>query len=110
MDVEGNEADVLQGLDLRRYRPRIMVIEVDSRSDRDEVERWVLPAGYCRSVTVANNAFYLLDARMDALLRAERLEGRLLHTQHPLDEDGDRQIPFVLDFREAGSAGPGAAS
>jgi len=40
LDVEGYEAEVLAGLDLNRYQPRYMLIEV---RDRAAVEALILP-------------------------------------------------------------------
>jgi FkbM family methyltransferase len=38
LDVEGYEAEVLKGLDLDRYAPRFIVVEVDMRAEREAVE------------------------------------------------------------------------
>ena len=43
LDVEGYELNVLQGLDLDRYKPKYMLIETDFR---DEIDRYLSAYGY----------------------------------------------------------------
>ena len=38
LDVEGYEAEVLAGLDLERHAPRMVIVEVDLRSEAERVE------------------------------------------------------------------------
>jgi FkbM family methyltransferase len=38
LDVEGYEAEVLKGLDFDRHSPRLILVEVDMRAERDAVE------------------------------------------------------------------------
>jgi FkbM family methyltransferase len=100
IDVEGSEAEVLLGLDLHRYRPRVMVIEADTPADEKKIDAILLPAGYVKSVKVVNNAFYLMEKSMASGLLNKQFDGILTHTRHPLDVNGDSFVPFSLDFRE----------
>lgn len=98
IDVEGGETEVLTGLDLERYRPRVMVIEADNPGDEQKLDGILLNAGYSKSLKIINNVFYLLDKSMENVLKNRKHLGMLVHTQHPLDNDGDKLIPFSFDF------------
>jgi FkbM family methyltransferase len=44
LDVEGFEVDVLNGLDLERHRPKVMLVETNGRAD--EIRGILEPSGY----------------------------------------------------------------
>lgn len=46
IDCEGHDLMVLQGLDLKRYRPWILTIEAFSESERQAIANHLLPWGY----------------------------------------------------------------
>lgn len=95
IDTEGTEAEVLRGLDLPRWRPRVLVIEADTPRDEELLDAILLPAGYHKSVRFAGNLFYLLEAGMVESVRRFTFSGTLRHTRHPLDEGGDREVAFT---------------
>ena len=71
IDVEGFEAEVLVGLDLRRWRPWVLIIEATapqstSRTD-DEWDQQVRAAGYERGLFDGLNRFYAATERSDLL-------------------------------------------
>ncbi len=94
IDVEGTEIDVLRGLDLNRYRPRVLVVEADSATDENRVSGFLQPAGYACLGKVANNCFYLPRQRIEYGLHQTRLQGMVRHTRHPLDEGEDSCVPY----------------
>jgi len=98
IDVEGNEEDVLKGLNLEKYRPRVMVIEADTPTDEEKLDRILLNAGYSKSIKIVNNVFYLLDKQKEEVLKNRKLEATLIHTQHPLDSDGDMMMSFSFQY------------
>ncbi|MBP7461437.1 MAG: FkbM family methyltransferase [Candidatus Delongbacteria bacterium] len=100
IDVEGEEALVLAGLDLIHHHPRIMVIEADSIQDEKKLDARLIPAGYVKSVRLVNNLFYVLDSSLENSLFNRDHHGMLIHTQHPLDSDGDQFVPFRYCFRQ----------
>jgi FkbM family methyltransferase len=87
IDVEGAEADVLRGLDLRRYRPWILVAESRAPNSAEEVhaawEPGVLAQGYRFAYDDGLNRFYV----------AEEHAGLLQHFATPPNVRDD----FVLD-------------
>jgi FkbM family methyltransferase len=58
VDVEGAEMDVLQGLDLDRWRPRILVVEDNSEGRDDRVSRYLGRFGYRRIARRGCNDFF----------------------------------------------------
>jgi FkbM family methyltransferase len=63
IDVEGAEADVLAGLDLRRHRPRVIVVEaINPDNPHADVSAWeppLLGAGYQSAFFDGLNRFYV---------------------------------------------------
>jgi FkbM family methyltransferase len=60
VDVEGFEAEVLRGTDLRRYRPRLVLVEDKARSFA--VHRLMRAAGYKRVLRTGLNSWYVPNA------------------------------------------------
>jgi len=83
IDVEGFEAEVLRGLDLRRFRPRVLVVEAIAsagafpgwakvgtlRSTHEAWEPRVLEAGYRFAHFDGISRFYVADDQLDLLPR-----------------------------------------
>lgn len=63
IDVEGAELEVLQGFDLDRFRPRILIIEDNSGGADARVSAYVAARGYRPSFHVEQNVFYTRDDR-----------------------------------------------
>lgn len=83
IDTEGTEADVLAGLDLRRWRPWILVVEATHpRTSTPSHEAWepgVLAAGYEFCLFDGLSRFYV------AAEHADRLRAALSAPAGPLD-------------------------
>lgn len=58
LDVEGTEADVLDGLDLNRHRPRVMMIEDNTIGNNPALDRAV-GAGYTMAGLAGPNRVYI---------------------------------------------------
>ncbi len=73
IDVEGMEKEVLQGLDLRKHRPWIVVLESTRPGtpvpDHEGWEPILLSAGYALAYVDGLNRFYLADERKDLRAR-----------------------------------------
>lgn len=72
IDVEGAEAAAIRGMDFKRFRPWIMVIESCepndlSASTHHEWEDMVLAAGYRFAYTDKLNRYYVADEHIDLL-------------------------------------------
>jgi hypothetical protein len=58
IDVEGGELKVLKGLDLTKYKPKIMVIE--NFFDTPTINEYLMPFGYILDKQVMYNQYYKL--------------------------------------------------
>lgn len=56
IDVEGHELEVLQGFDLKKYRPRIVIIE--ETSYRSNVAQYMEEKGYIKFKRTGVNQWY----------------------------------------------------
>ena len=94
VDVEGAERDVLEGLDLSRYRPRVLVIEATRPMRADLAhhgwEPLVLGAGYLFAYFDGLNRYYV-DRSSSELLKCFEAPPNILDDYH---------IHEVLQLRE----------
>ncbi len=58
IDVEGHEMEVLDGLDLERFRPTVLVTECTYDRERDLVGQYLAARNYERVTTVGCNHFF----------------------------------------------------
>jgi FkbM family methyltransferase len=58
IDVESSELDVLEGFDLQRFAPRVLVIEDNSSGADRRVNDYLAARGYVERFRVEQNAFY----------------------------------------------------
>ena len=69
VDVEGFEAAVLQGMDFRRFRPWIVVVEATRPHSTEEVhetwEPWLLQSDYALAYADGLNRFYLAGEHVE---------------------------------------------
>lgn len=84
VDAEGSEASVLASIDLKHWRPWVLVVEAtapnSSRQTHDEWEDSVLAAGYVFCLFDGLSRFYVADER------AEELRPALSIPSNPLDD------------------------
>ncbi len=94
IDVEGAEADVLSTVDLRAWRPWVLVIEAtepnSTRSTRDQWEAGVLAAGYQFCLFDGVSCFYVADEHAATL--AARLSYAAAVTDHYVDARHERTV------------------
>lgn len=62
IDVEGSELDVLAGLDLKMYQPRIILVEDNSGGKDLSVHKLLNKFNYILDLRVGCNSFYIKDA------------------------------------------------
>ncbi|MBP1671696.1 MAG: hypothetical protein H6Q22_1268 [Bacteroidetes bacterium] len=96
LDIEGYEAAALRGLNLNEFRPRVFVIEVDSKEDEIEIDRILIPKRYRKMFRLAQNVFYLSPEMPSIDKIGRRIKAKVIHTQHPLDSTGDQVIEIEL--------------
>lgn len=99
VDVEGHEAEVLRGGDWRRFRPRVLLLEVGYAAD--VTHALATGAGYQLGLDDGLNRFYVRDE--DAAAWLPRLAAPANVTDRYLRADLARA---VLDGREWDALGP----
>lgn len=95
IDVEGCDTRALMGLDLRRHRPRIVILEADRPDDLAAMDGMLLPRGYTRGFALSTNWFYFREPERLRALKGRTLGCRVTHTRHPLDETDGGVREFV---------------
>jgi FkbM family methyltransferase len=111
LDIEGYEVQALQGLDFRRHRPSVLVVESDSPGHRQKIDELLSAQGYRLALDFRGNLYYsVLPDFKNAV--ADRLYPNVLltHTQHPLDKTGDEQRIVSIDTRQTPVEAKGAAT
>lgn len=61
LDLEGAELEALNGLDLSRYRPKLILVERQESAGDEAVLRHLSANGYVRSATKGSNYFFVLE-------------------------------------------------
>ena len=59
IDVEGHEVGVLEGFNLERWRPRVIVIEANKDEERREIDKYLGAGGYVFARRLGVNLFYV---------------------------------------------------
>jgi FkbM family methyltransferase len=70
IDVEGGEADILRGFDLARWRPRVVMVEVNSRVRSSGVREAFTRQGYVYLESIEINEIYVPLTELRALATA----------------------------------------
>jgi FkbM family methyltransferase len=73
IDVEGGELDVLRGFDLKRFRPRVLVIEDNSLGNDRRIGELLGAAGYDQVLWIGANRVLIARSDAELLTRARRL-------------------------------------
>ena len=85
IDVEGLEKDVLEGLDIEKYRPRVFLVETSNNAeDKDEISDYLSSFGYLFSRRVGANSFFVLNEEDYKNLEGIEITCVLEKQEHPL--------------------------
>jgi FkbM family methyltransferase len=99
VDVEGYELQVMSGLDLRRYRPSVMVIEVDGKAQEAVLDAAILPHGYAKWICFGGNLFYLADPSLASAVHDRVLHAEIVRAPDAFDGTGAGRIRVTIDTR-----------
>jgi FkbM family methyltransferase len=85
IDIEGTELAAIRGLDLEKYKPRVLVVEALDEERRVNLVNYMKEFGYLCPRRKANNYFFCRTVRDAERLRTSTLvDGKVLRTDHPL--------------------------
>ncbi|GJM17876.1 MAG: hypothetical protein DHS20C14_00890 [Phycisphaeraceae bacterium] len=73
IDVEGGELDLIDGFDLERHKPRVVIIEDHNLMLSDDQRRIIEARGYEQAGTLGFNRFMIHKSETDLLERARAL-------------------------------------
>lgn len=65
LDIEGAELEALQGFDLAKYRPQVLLIESNTDSALAAIQAHVARSGYVRVDRLGDNYFYVPETAVD---------------------------------------------
>lgn len=98
IDIEGAELAALRGMDLKRWRPRMLILEADNPRDLQELNDHLRPLGYRLARMIGINAVYTRTRRDAWRTRLARLDRKVLHTAHPVDQSVPEQVVIPCTF------------
>jgi FkbM family methyltransferase len=87
IDVEGTELEVLRGVDLSRFRPRVLLIEANSAEAEKCLGTHLMKFGYIQARRLIENVFFARDCSDVATIRTIPIDCRLERSIHPLGEE-----------------------
>lgn len=113
IDVEGAEGQVLQSIDLRTWRPWVLVVEsTEPNSTRQSHEAWdhlVLAAGYRFCLFDGLSRFYVADEHADRAARLSYpacvLDGYVTATFEEIDRERERLLAEAVHWRSLALSG-----
>ncbi|MBC7850817.1 MAG: FkbM family methyltransferase [Chitinophagaceae bacterium] len=91
LDIEGYEVKALSGLDLKKYRPRVFVIEYKDEDHKKGIEEILFPAGYKYLGQISCNIFYSIEANDADIIKKDYGKLNVII----LDKDGNEQVNEV---------------
>lgn len=86
IDVEGTELEVLRGLDLTVFRPRVLVMEANTEDAVSDLSVYLAEFGYVEARRMAVNIFYVRNQEDVDRLRKIALNCKIEKTFHPMGE------------------------
>jgi len=93
---------VLLGLDFRICMPSVIMVESENPKHERQIDDILLPAGYCKSLRIAQNAFYVSDRAFTQRVKGRVFLFTLRHTALPVEGGGgDKRVPCMVDARWA---------
>ncbi len=100
IDVEAHELQVLKGLDIETFRPRVFVIEANTPEDEAKLDDYlVVQKRYSKSKRLSENLFYCREPADAQALMKINVRNYISRSLHPLGAKYD------LPVREHHSAG-----
>lgn len=87
IDTEGTERDVLEGFDIDKYRPKVVIAEVSIK--REPVLEYMRAHGYILACENPSNAIFCLSEEDANIVRYTNIIGEQTRTEHPLDQENE---------------------
>ncbi|MGB1288532.1 MAG: FkbM family methyltransferase, partial [Aggregatilineales bacterium] len=92
IDVEGAEQLVLEGFNLEKFQPRVVIIEAIDDNFEQQLDAYFAIHHYHKSKICQDNIFYCRDKADATRLLNIPVECEVIHTPHMLDHDAEPQI------------------
>lgn len=92
LDIEGSEVEALKGINLKINRPRLFIIEADTKQQERRIDKILLPANYHKVLRLRSNIFYSTDMDLGGKIEKSNYHVKLIHTKHPIDQGSDRIV------------------
>ncbi len=100
IDVEGCEVEVLLGLNFEKYMPAIIVVESDTKEHEKKIDS-IIKNNYFKAIKIAQNIIYVSEQEILKNLNSGKYFFELVHTQHPLDSNGNLINKMMLEIRKS---------
>ena len=92
IDVEGFEKNVLKGLDLSRFKPRILLIETITDDEKSVISDYLIQYGYIFARKVGSNSFYVHRHKDIVKINSIEVTCIIEKQMHPLGREYTQQI------------------
>jgi FkbM family methyltransferase len=95
IDVEGHEIEVIQGLNLNKYKPKVLLIESDTKEHENLLTEIIVPMNYNKFCRIKQNIFFIEMSFNFPELKS-KYNINLTHTKHPVDIGSDSTMPVEV--------------
>ena len=96
IDIEGYEVEALKGLTIKKYMPKVLLVESSSIEEEELLDSIVLNNGYKKLCYLSNNIFYVHEDFTYSNVLNNRFSFNIIHTAHPLDNLDDSKLKLNL--------------
>jgi FkbM family methyltransferase len=96
IDVEGTEIDVLKGCDLKKWKPRVLLLEANSSDSFVELKSFLSAFGYKFARSVGHNVFFTRTLADLVRINLALIDQPRVHTGHPKEVDA-KDVVFGPD-------------
>lgn len=104
IDIEGYEIPALEGLDFSKYRPNVLIVESDNKDHKNRITELLNDYGYYFLCDFGGNLFFSINKSDRKIICNKSFDNiRLLHTQHPLDNCGDKEFLRTVKTHDSNS-------
>lgn len=87
IDVEGTELEVLRGLDINMFRPRVIILEANSEKTKASIDDHLVKLnGYVEARCLGVNIFYVKNPKDADKLQSISVNCKIERNLHPMGE------------------------
>jgi FkbM family methyltransferase len=99
IDVEGLELEVLKSIDLKYYRPKLLVVEANNEDKLEMIKKYLNELGYFMAIKKNINFFFVIDNHLITKLQSVNIDCNAVVLRHPKGLLYSEQSPYLSKWK-----------